>query len=115
MIGGPLVAETMLGEKVLRDLAVLVPAMLVAIAALLYSMLRAVGGVMIPMIETLIVLVWTFGAMGWLGAPIALVTTILPVVLMAMCITDEIHLLERVGAEWGKGARALGSRQLSSR
>jgi len=98
VIGGPLVAETMLGEKVLRDLAVLVPVMLVAIVALLYTMLRTIGGVMIPMLETLIVLVWTFGAMGWLGAPIALVTTILPVVLMAMCITDEIHLLERVAA-----------------
>lgn len=103
VVGGPLVAETMLGEKVLRDLAVLVPAMLVAIVALLYTMLRSVGGVMIPMIETLIVLVWTFGAMGWFGAPVALVTTILPVVLMAMCITDEIHLLERVAAQWGDG------------
>ncbi len=98
VVGGPLVAETMLGEKVLRDLALLVPVMLIAIVALLYAMLRSVGGVMIPMIETLIVLVWTFGAMGWLGAPVALVTTILPVVLMAMCITDEIHLLERVTA-----------------
>jgi len=104
VIGGPLVAETMLGEKVLRDLAVLIPLMLIAIVALLYTMLRTLGGVMIPMLETLIVLVWTFGAMGWLGAPIALVTTILPVVLMAMCITDEIHLLERVAARWEEGS-----------
>jgi len=103
VIGGPLVAETMLGEKVLRDLVVLVPVMLVVIVVLLYTMLRNAGGVLIPMLETLIVLVWTFGAMGWAGAPIALVTTILPVVLMAMCITDEIHLLERVAAKWDEG------------
>ncbi len=102
-LGGPLVAEMMLGERVLRDLAVLVPLMLLAIAALLYWMLRTPTGVMIPMLETGIVLVWTFGAMGWLGAPIALVTTILPVVLMAMCITDEIHLLERLAGFWGAG------------
>ncbi len=37
VIGGPLVAETMLGEKVLRDLALLVPVMLVVISALLSS------------------------------------------------------------------------------
>ena len=100
ILGGPLVAETTLGEKVLRDLALLVPLMLAVIVLLLYVMLRSPGGVMIPMLETLIVLIWTFGAMGWFGAPIALVTTILPVVLMAMCISDEIHLLERLTSHW---------------
>lgn len=102
ILGGPLMAETTLGEQVLRDLAVLVPLMLVAIVLLLFSMLRSPGGVMIPMLETLVVLIWVFGVMGWTGAPIALVTTILPVVLMAMCITDEIHLLERLAAHWGE-------------
>jgi predicted RND superfamily exporter protein len=107
LLGGPLIAETTLGEKVLRDLAVLVPLMLVAIVVLLGAMLRSPAGILIPMIETLLVLIWTFGAMGWAGAPIALVTTILPVVLMAMCITDEIHLLERLVAHWGEaGMRA---------
>ncbi|MBW2274113.1 MAG: MMPL family transporter [Deltaproteobacteria bacterium] len=104
LLGGPLVAETTLGEKVLLDLAVLVPLMLVVMVALLYAMLRCPGGVLVPMLETGIVLVWTFGAMGWAGAPIALVTTILPVVLMAMCITDEIHLLERVLAGGDAGS-----------
>ena len=100
ILGGPLVAETTLGEKVLRDLALLVPLMLAVIVLLLFVMLRSPGGVMIPMLETLVVLIWTFGAMGWYGAPIALVTTILPVVLMAMCISDEIHLLERLTSHW---------------
>ena len=38
----------------------------------------------------LVVLLWTFGAMGWLGIPVTLVTTILPVVLMAMVILDDV-------------------------
>ena len=104
LLGGPLVAETTLGEKVLLDLALLVPLMLVVMVVLLYAMLRSPGGVMVPMLETGVVLIWTFGAMGWAGAPIALVTTILPVVLMAMCITDEIHLLECVLAHWDTGS-----------
>jgi len=36
--------------------------------------------------------------MGHLGVPITLVTTILPVLLMAVVVTDEIHLLERFRA-----------------
>jgi predicted RND superfamily exporter protein len=103
LLGGPLMAETLLGAKVLEDLAILVPLMIVVMSVLLFTMLRSPGGVMIPMIETAVVLIWTFGAMGWAGVPIALVTTILPVVLMAMCITDEIHLLERLIAHWRIG------------
>lgn len=99
LLGGPLVAETQLGLQVLRDLAVLVPLMLALVAFVLFAMLRSIGGVLIPLLETGLVLVWTFGAMGWSGAPVALVSTILPVVLMAMAITDEIHLLERLEAQ----------------
>jgi predicted RND superfamily exporter protein len=102
LLGGPLVAETTLGTKVLLDLAVLVPLMLLVLVALLFAMLRSPGGVMAPVLATLVALIWTFGAMGWAGAPIALVTTILPVVLMAMCITDEIHLLERLAGHWSE-------------
>jgi predicted RND superfamily exporter protein len=99
LLTGPELAEATLGDIVLRDLFVLVPVMLVVVAVLLYLAFRNLSGVLIPMIEAGVVLLWTFGAMGWLGVPITLVTTILPVVLMAMAITDEIHLLERVRAQ----------------
>lgn len=103
---GPELAEATLGEMVLRDLAVLVPVMLVVVAVLLYLTLGNPAGVLIPMAEAGVVLLWTFGAMGWLAVPVTLVTTILPVVLMAMAITDEIHLLERVGAQDRSVSRA---------
>jgi predicted RND superfamily exporter protein len=95
---GPEVAEATLGRMVLRDLAVFVPVMLAVIVAVLWAVLRSFGYVLVPMAEALAVLVCTLGAMGWAGVPVTLVTTILPVVLMAMSITDEIHLLERVQA-----------------
>ncbi len=95
---GPLAAETTLGEMVLKDLARLIPIMVAVIALLLLLFLRSPGGVLIPMVEALMVLLWIFGAMGYCGVPVTLVTTILPVVLMVMGITDEIHLLERLQA-----------------
>ncbi len=95
---GPEVAEALLGRKVLFDLAVLVPVMLAVIVVALLLVVGSVGAVAVAMVEALLVLIWTLGAMGWAGVPVTLVTTILPVVLMAMSITDEIHLLERVAA-----------------
>src|SRR5579864_7862791 len=93
---GPVAAEVDLGEEVVRDLARLVPIMVAAVALLLALTLRTAGGVLIPLAQVMATLVWTLGLMGWAGVPITLVTTVLPVLLMAMAMTDEIYLLERV-------------------
>ena len=95
-ITGPVAAETVLGETVLRDLTRLVPVMVAALALLLGVALRTPVGVIAPMAQVLATLLWTLGLMGWAGVPVTLVTTILPVLLMAMSMTDEIHLHERI-------------------
>jgi predicted RND superfamily exporter protein len=93
---GPVAAEVELGEEVVRDLARLVPVMVAAVALLLALWLRTAGGVLIPLAQVMATLVWTLGLMGWAGVPVTLVTTVLPVLLMAMAMTDEIYLLERL-------------------
>lgn len=95
-ITGPVAAEAVLGEVVLRDLSRLVPLMVGAIALLLLFTLRTPSGVLVPLAQVLATLLWTLGLMGWAGVPVTLVTTILPVLLMAMAMTDEVHLLERM-------------------
>lgn len=95
-LAGPIVAEALLGDMLLGDLARLIPIMAGVILLLLWIELRTVGGLIVPLVEVLVVLVWTLGAMGLAGVPMTLVTTLLPVVLMALAITDEIHVLERV-------------------
>ncbi len=95
-VTGPLVAEALLGDMVISDLLWLVPLMMLVITILLLLTLRSIAGVLIPLIEVLITLIWTLGAMALCGIPITLVTTIMPIILVAMAVTDEIHLLERL-------------------
>ncbi len=114
-LSGPVTAEVTLGRTVLRDLARLVPLMVAVVAALLFLCLRSVAGVLVPMAEILMVLVWTLGAMGFCGVPVTLVTTVLPVLLMTVAVTDEIHLLERFREHLhrsGDRAKAAESRTL---
>lgn len=111
---GPVVAEASLGDTVLRDLSVLIPVMIAVVALMLLATLRTLGGLLIPMIEALVVLVWTLGLMGWVGAPVTLVTTVLPVILMTMAITDEIHLLQRIQA-YMAGDRAKLDHKITGR
>lgn len=107
---GPVTAEVLLGRAVLADLSRLVPLMVGVVALLLFLCLRSIAGVLVPMAEIAIVLLCTLGAMGHLGVPITLVTTILPVMLMAVSVTDEIHLLERFRAHLRASDPAAGER-----
>ncbi|PYQ66135.1 MAG: hypothetical protein DMF53_04100 [Acidobacteria bacterium] len=109
---GPVVAEIELGHTVVRDLAWLTPLMAVAIALLLFLSLRNLAAVVIAASEVLVVMVWTLGAMGFLGVPITLVTTVMPVILLAMTVADEVHLLERLQVDLDAGVgRAAFSRE----
>ncbi len=110
-ITGPVAAEAELGETVLRDLLRLVPVMAAAVALLLYLSLRTPGGVIVPLAQVLATLLWTLGLMGWTGVPVTLVTTILPVLLMALSMTDEIHLLERVRHRLEEISREVPARE----
>jgi predicted RND superfamily exporter protein len=105
---GPVAAEVDLGEVVVRDLSRLVPIMVAAVALLLALSLRTAGGVLIPLAQVLATLVWTLGLMGWAGVPVTLVTTVMPVLLMAMAMTDEIYLIERLQDHLAVGAPAPG-------
>jgi predicted RND superfamily exporter protein len=108
---GPVVAETLLGEQILADLARLVPLVVAVVGVVLYVCLGQVVAAMTVLVGMLVVLVWTFGAMALLGVPLTLVTSVLPVLLMAMAVNDQIHLLERVQRHLSGGgsiADALG-------
>lgn len=102
---GPVIAETLLGERILGDLARLVPVMVLVVALLLLVGLRTPGGLLVAMTKTLVVLVWTGGLMALAAVPITLVTTILPVLLLALCVTDEVHVVARLQARLRDGEK----------
>ena len=93
---GPVVAEARLGDAVLSDLGRLIPVMVALLCVLFWLFLRSVGALLVLLVEVSLVLIWTLGAMGYAGFPVSLVTALLPVLLMAVAVTDEIHVLERM-------------------
>jgi uncharacterized protein len=108
---GPVVAEIELGHTVVRDLARLTPLMALLVASLLFLSLRTPAAVAIAGAEVLVVMVWTLGAMGFFGVPVTLVITIMPVILLAMTVADEVHLLERVQESLHKGGEDAVGRE----
>ena len=90
-VGAP-AAEALLGIHVAEDLATLLPLTIAMIAAVVWIGCRRLWGVALGLIKVAAVLVWTLGLMGWLGVPINLTSAILPVILTALGLADEIHI-----------------------
>lgn len=68
----------------------------IAIMALVFVLrFRSVTAAALPLIEVGACLIVAFAVMGWLGVPVYLTTTVMPIILTATGITDEIHVFSR--------------------
>lgn len=94
VVGAP-AAEALLGEHVVADLALLVPLALLVIAAVLWATCGGPWGVGLGLAKVAAAQVFTFGLIGWCGQPVYLTTAVIPVLLITVGLSDEIHLLWR--------------------
>ena len=78
-----------------RDLQTFLPLILVVIVTTLYCTYRSLRGVLLPLAVVVIAVIWTLGIMAAAGFPMFFVTSMMPVVLMAIGVADGIHILSR--------------------
>jgi len=82
-IGMPLVSEA-LAEYTEADFRRLPPVTFLVIAGILFLFFRNLRGVLIPGGSVLVALTWTFGLMAWTGAPLSMLTMIVPIFIIAV-------------------------------
>lgn len=89
--GRPIVEGTMalLGPA---DMKKMVPIVLLVIALVLFIMLRSVKSTLLTMSVVFFSVVWSFGLMAAVNIPIYAVSTMIPVMLIAIGVADGIHL-----------------------
>jgi predicted RND superfamily exporter protein len=73
----------------------LVPVAMAVMMIIFFLTFRRVLATLLPLPEVAATLVFVFGLMGICGVPIYLTIAVMPVLLTAMCITDEIHVFSR--------------------
>lgn len=65
----------------------------IAVMALVFLLsFRSFTAMLLPLAEAGACLVFVFGLMGWTGVPVYLTMAVLPVILVAMGLADEIHV-----------------------
>jgi predicted RND superfamily exporter protein len=92
MTGTPVIkAET--ARVLLAEMRFVLPAMLAVGALFLLLVFRNAVGVLLPLSNILIALVWTLGALAWLGRPLNLVTVIVPPLVFTIGLAYAMHIM----------------------
>ena len=92
LAGGPAVNAQMT-SSMKSDIVTLVPIVVGVLALILYLSMRTAGGVYIPLSVVILSTIWTLGLMALTGTEMSMISTTLPVMLIAIGVADAIHIL----------------------
>ena len=92
--GGPVV-QGVIGRHVNEDMSKMMPLVSVVIVVILLLIFRSLRGVMLPLLVVLFSVIWAMGMMALCKIPIYAMSTIVPIVIMAIGVADGIHILAR--------------------
>jgi hypothetical protein len=92
---GRSVIEALFGHYIPLESARMGPMVLVMLSAFLFVSFRTLRGVLIPLAVIACTELWMLGFLAAWGWPVYTVTSILPVLIMAIAVADSIHLLSQ--------------------
>lgn len=94
-LAGRPVIEVTSGLHAMQDLTVMVPLLAFSIMITLYLIFRTMRGVVIPLFVVFAANIWTLGLMAMFNVPLYTISSMLPVILVAVGLGDTIHILSR--------------------
>jgi len=92
-IAGRPAIEVTSGLNALEDIKVMIPLLLAVMAAVLFMIFKTMRGVILPLSVMAGAIIWTMGIMALVNVPMYTISTMLPVILVAVGIGDSVHLL----------------------
>jgi hydrophobe/amphiphile efflux-3 (HAE3) family protein len=103
-IAGQPVLEATFIDYIVSDMKKMLPFISGIVALLLYLLFGSVRGMVLPLSVVVAAAMWCMGLMGLLGVPAYDLTTLIPVILIAMGSADGIHILTRYYEEAAKNS-----------
>ncbi len=94
-IGSPMLI-TYIAALMKNDLITLLPIAFLLIAVILFVSFRSVKGVILPLLSAIIAIVWTLGAMSFMGYSMSMISNNIPIILLAIGSAYTIHVVNRV-------------------
>ncbi|MGM0370394.1 MAG: MMPL family transporter, partial [Bacillota bacterium] len=92
LAGSPAV-NVLMGNNMESDLRRLIPFVIAVVLIVLYLSFKNIGGVILPMLTVSISTVWALGIMALLNIELTMVSTVIPVLLVAVGSAYGIHII----------------------
>lgn len=92
-ITGMPVFSSVVNDAMRADLIILVPLVVIVVVGVLFFSFRRLTGVVLPLLTVLISTLWAIGAMPLLGIKLSILSTVLPVILVAVGSAYGIHVI----------------------
>jgi predicted RND superfamily exporter protein len=89
------IIDAAINEGIDTNMTILFPLSILVMAIFLYLCFTSFRAVFLPLLAVVMSVVWTLGAMGWFGFKISTVTSIIPLMLIALGSSYGIHLFDR--------------------
>ncbi|MDR0585641.1 MAG: MMPL family transporter [Treponema sp.] len=109
--GIPVISAT-INEAVRSDLRLLVPLVILVVLVVLFFSFRRLSAVILPLLTVLIAAVWSVGAMPFFDIKLSVISTVLPVILVAVGSAYGIHVITHYREDFAASSGVTG-RELS--
>ena len=90
--GQPII-NTVINKSIIADNLLLIPLVVIVVLAMLFFSFRRFTFVILPFLTVIIAVIWTVGIAAMLGIKLSVITTILPVILVAVGSAYGIHIV----------------------
>jgi len=92
-VAGRPIVEGTLAALAPADMAKMIPIVILVIILVLYLLMKSVRATFMTLMVVLFSVLWTFGLMAAVDIPIYAVSTMIPVMLIAIGVADGIHII----------------------
>ncbi|NQV30175.1 MAG: RND family transporter [Candidatus Marinimicrobia bacterium] len=95
MLGGMPVIRSHISADISHDTSTFIPAGIFLIALLLFFSFRSRRGVVLPLLVVMFSILGTLGLMAWMGLMLSVLSSIMPIMLIAVASAYGIHIITR--------------------
>ncbi len=100
--GGVPIMLSDISNLIISDIVWLFPIVFILIALVLFLSFKSARGVVLPLLTAGVAVIWTMGLMVLLGYELNMISSCIPVILLAVGTAYTIHVLNRINQTYNK-------------
>lgn len=105
------VISSEINESIKTDLQYLIPLVVIVVLVVLFLSFRNFAALALPLITVIVAVIWSIGAMPLFGVKLSILSTVLPVILVAVGSAYGIHVVTHYMGDLS--AQGAGGKELS--